>query len=67
MFFDEHLVEFQDFLQINLEPIKPSFPLSPEGSMILKSKISHIIEKVFKDEDVDSKVENIFVTNMFAN
>lgn len=66
-FFDESVIIFLDHLEMTLEPIQPSFPLSPEGKMVIKEKIKYEINAVFKEQGVDSRVENIFFTNIFAN
>jgi len=66
-FFDESKIIFLDHLEMSIEPIQPSFPLSPEGKMVVKEKIKYEIDSVFKDMGVDSHVENVFFTNIFAN
>lgn len=66
-FFDEYVIVFLDHLEMTMEPIQPSFPLSPEGKMIIKEKIKNEINFVFKEHGVKSRVENVFFTNIFAN
>jgi len=46
-FFDKNMMVFIDHLEMSIEPILPSFPLSPEGKNILREKISREINLVF--------------------
>lgn len=66
-YFDEEEIVFLDHLGMTLEPIQPSFPLSPEGKMVIKEKIKYEINQVLKKNGVNSHVENVFLTNIFAN
>lgn len=66
-FFDDAQIIFLDHLEMTLEPVRPSFPLSPEGKMVIKEKIKNEIDAVFKQEGIKSHVENVFFTNIFAN
>jgi hypothetical protein len=66
-FFDESQIIFLDHLEMTLEPIQPSFPLSPEGKMVIKEKIKNEINSVLRQEGIKSHVENVFFTNIFAN
>jgi hypothetical protein len=66
-FFDESMIIFLDHLEMSIEPIQPSFPLSPEGKMVIKEKIKYEIDTVFKNMGINSHVENVFFTNIFAN
>lgn len=67
LFFDANLIIFVDHLSMTLEPVMPKFPLTPEGKMILKEKIKNEITHLLKNEGVDSEVEQVFFTNIFAN
>lgn len=66
-FFDRNVIIFIDHLSLSLEPVMPQFPLTPEGKMILKEKIKNEITSLLHKEGIESSVEEVFFTNIFAN
>lgn len=67
LFFDKNIVRFQDRLQLAFEPIKPSFPLSPEGKKVLSRKIASEISDELKKNHQEDEVINVFFINIFAD
>jgi len=50
-YFDQNMMVFVDHLEMTLEPILPSFPLTPEGKNVLRDKIAREINLVFNNKN----------------
>ncbi|MCB9091316.1 MAG: hypothetical protein H6621_10245 [Halobacteriovoraceae bacterium] len=66
-FYDDYDYLFVDQLQLTLEPILPSFPLTPEGKEIIRGKITDELNAVFINEGIDGRVKEVNIIYMLAN
>ncbi len=66
-FFDRYRYLFMDQLQVTLEPVLPSFPLSDEGKDIVRKKLFEELNDILMNEGIDGRVERITIIDIIAN
>lgn len=66
-FFDRYRHLFMDQLQVTLEPVLPSFPLTREGKDIVRKKLFEELNDVLMNESIDGRVKEITIIDIIAN
>jgi len=58
----EHLIK--DYLNKKLEPVLPTFPLTPEGKRVMRDKIIEELNKLIPETGAKGTIENVFIINI---
>ncbi len=66
-FFDKYRYLFMDQLQVTLEPVLPSFPLTEEGKDIVRKKLFEELNDVLMNEGIDGRVKSVTIIDIIAN
>ncbi|MBI2521489.1 MAG: hypothetical protein HYV97_13810 [Bdellovibrio sp.] len=58
----EHLIK--DYLNKKLEPVLPTFPLTPEGKRVIRTKIIEELNRLILETGAKGTVKNVFIINI---
>lgn len=65
-FINKHEFEIKDYINSNVEPFTPDFPLTEEGKIIIKEKVLFEINRYIKEKKAEGELLEVYINNMIS-